>query len=136
MASEKNILILGGYGQTGIQLAKLLLKKSRHNICLAGRDQVKADREARTLNWEHSCDRVRGVQVNLGLKRQLTGIMEDYDLVIDNIGETAFIDQAARAALDPRGPLRRSWCPAPGDPLPHPQRWRQACGCGGEDRLG
>ena len=100
MKDTKNILILGGYGQTGIQIARLLLRGSPHHIGLAGREQVKADREARTLNWEHSCDRVRGVQVNLGLKRQLTGIMEDYDLVIDNIGETAFIDQAARAAMD------------------------------------
>jgi hypothetical protein len=100
MKDTKNILILGGYGNTGLAIARLLLRDSDHNICLAGREQMKADREARVLNWEHSCDRVRGVQVNLGLKRQLIGIMEGYDLVIDNIEETAFNGQAARTALD------------------------------------
>ena len=100
MKDAKNILILGGYGSTGLAIARLLLRDSDHNIGLAGREQVKADREAKALNWEHSCDRVQGVQVNLGFEKQLTGIMEGYDLVIDNIGETAFNDHAARAALD------------------------------------
>jgi hypothetical protein len=100
MSQAKNILILGGYGSTGLAIARLLLRDSDHNIGLAGREQVRADWEAKALNWEHSCDRVQGVQVNLGFKKQLTGIMEGYDLVIDNIGETAFKGQAARAALD------------------------------------
>jgi len=99
MKDFKNILILGGYGQAGMEMAKLLLGESPHNIGLAGRDQMKADREAKTLNWEHSCARVRGVQVNLGLKRQLTGILEGYDLAIDCIRETAFDVQVAKVAL-------------------------------------
>ncbi len=100
MKDTKNILILGGYGWTGIQVAKLLLRESEHNIDLAGRDLLQASRAARDLNWEHSGERVREVEVNVAFKKQLTSILEDYDLVIDSIPVTAFGGQIARAALD------------------------------------
>ncbi len=100
MKDTKNILILGGYGRTGIQIAKLLLRESRHNVHLAGRDLLKASRAARELNWEHPGERVTGVQVNAALKKQLTGVLVDHDLVIDSIPDTAFGGQIAQAALD------------------------------------
>jgi hypothetical protein len=100
MAHVKNILILGGYGRTGMEITRLLLRYSRHNICLAGRDLTKASQTAQRLNWKHSGERVTGVQVNVALKKQLTGVLVDHDLVIDSIPETAFGGQIAQAALD------------------------------------
>jgi len=100
MKDTKSILILGGYGRTGMEIAKLLLRESRHNIVLAGRDLFKASRAAKRLNCKHSGERVTGVQVNVAFKKQLTSILEDYDLVIDSIPVTAFGGQIARAALD------------------------------------
>jgi len=100
MKDTKNIMILGGYGRTGLEIAKLLLRESKHNIGLAGRDLLKATRAARDLNWEYSGERVRAVEVNVAFKKQLTSILRDYDLVIDAIPVTAFGGQIARAALD------------------------------------
>jgi saccharopine dehydrogenase (NAD+, L-lysine-forming) len=100
MKNTKNILILGGYGRTGMEIAKLLLRESRHNIHLAGRDLFEASRAAKQLNWKHSGERVTGVEVNVALKKQLTGVLVDHDLVIDSILDTAFGGQIVQAALD------------------------------------
>lgn len=96
----KNILILGGYGRAGLEIAKLLLRESEHNIDLAGRDFLKATSTAKECNWEYGGQRVRGVEINVAFKKRLTSLMEDYDLVIDSIPFTAFGGQIARAALD------------------------------------
>jgi saccharopine dehydrogenase-like NADP-dependent oxidoreductase len=100
MEKAKNILILGGYGRTGVELARLLLKESGHNIGLAGRDQIKAIRSARELNWEYPGQRVEAVQVNVAFRRKLTDIMTDYDLAVASVRRTAFGGQMAMAALD------------------------------------
>jgi len=102
MKDTKNILILGGYGRVGLEMAKLLLRHSRHNICLAGRDLTKASRAARELNSIHFGERVSGVEVNAALKKQLTGLLTNYDLVIVYIPFTAFGGQIAQAAFDAR----------------------------------
>jgi saccharopine dehydrogenase (NAD+, L-lysine-forming) len=100
MKDTKNILLLGGYGRTGMEIAKMLLGESQHNIHLAGRDLFKASRAAMKLNWEHSRERVRGVEINAALKKKLTGALGDYDLVIVSIPNTAFGGQIAQAAFD------------------------------------
>jgi len=100
MKDTKNILIFGGYGWTGVEIAKILLRESRHNIGIAGRDFLQASRAAQRLNWKHSRERVRGVEVNVALKKQLTRALGGYDLVIDSMPDTVFGGQIAQAALD------------------------------------
>ena len=39
---SKNIFILGGYGNAGILIAKLLLENTSENIVIAGRNLEKA----------------------------------------------------------------------------------------------
>jgi len=100
MESGKNILILGGYGRTGLEVAKLLLRESRHRIGIAGRDPLKADLSARDLNWEHAGERVTGVAVNVGYRKKLAALLEDYDLVLVSIPDTAFGEQIAQTAYE------------------------------------
>lgn len=98
MTDERKILILGGYEGTGLAIAELLLRQSKHSITLAGRDRVAG--VASRLNWEHGRERVREAEANVGFKKQLVAIMEDHHLVIDAVRETAFREQIARAALE------------------------------------
>jgi len=102
MKGTKKILILGGYGQTGIQIARLLLKRSQHNICLAGRDQLKAARAAGELNENYFGERVTGVEVNAAFKTQLARLFEKVDLVIVSMPIMGIGEKIAQAALDAR----------------------------------
>jgi len=100
MASPKNIIILGGYGRAGHEIAKLLLKVSPHNICLAGRDRIKACRASNELNFRHFGQRVTGIEVNTALHKQFTRVLADYDLVIVAMPVTGIGGSIARAAMD------------------------------------
>lgn len=100
MAPVRNILILGGYGRTGMEIAGLLLKVSRHNISLAGRDQVKAAHSARELNWGYPGQRLEAVEVNVAFRKKLARIVTNYDLVVACISATFFGGQMAEAALE------------------------------------
>lgn len=54
----KNILILGGYGNTGSKIAYLLLQHSDVNVTLAGRNITKVNKLADELNNQFNIDRV------------------------------------------------------------------------------
>ena len=100
MTPVKNILILGGYGRIGFELAKLLLRYSSCEISIAGRDAVKASRAARELNSRCFKEMVRGLEVNACLKAQLMGAFKNVDLVINTIPNTVQGGKIARAALE------------------------------------
>lgn len=100
MKRTKNMLILGGYGRAGFEIAKLVLKYSRCSVWLAGRDIVKATRAAWELNSSCFEKRVTGIEVNVAFRRKLTLIMKDYDLVVASIPATSFGARMAEAALD------------------------------------
>lgn len=100
MKPAKNVLILGGYGRKGMEIARQLLEHSPHSIGLAGRDHVKAARSARELDWKHPGRRVRAVQVNAALKKQLTRALSGYDLVVVALSSTTSGREIAQAALE------------------------------------
>ncbi|MBN2471649.1 MAG: saccharopine dehydrogenase NADP-binding domain-containing protein, partial [Anaerolineae bacterium] len=52
------IFILGGYGNTGLPTAELLLRFSDARVVLAGRNLARAQAAADRLNQQHSTDRV------------------------------------------------------------------------------
>lgn len=54
----KNILILGGYGNTGSKIAYLLLQHSDVNVTLARRNITKVNKLADELNNQFNIDRV------------------------------------------------------------------------------
>jgi hypothetical protein len=100
MASVKNVLILGGYGRIGLELAKLLLKHTGCDIWLAGREPIKAARAAREFNSICFEERASGLEVNAFLKAQLVRAFEKADLVINTIPITGPEGKIARAALE------------------------------------
>jgi saccharopine dehydrogenase (NAD+, L-lysine-forming) len=99
MKSVKKVIILGGYGRAGIEIARLLLKYSHHTICLAGRDQARASRTANELNFRYSGNRVTGIEVNTALENSFTRVLAGYDLVIVAMPVTGVGGRIARAAF-------------------------------------
>lgn len=97
--SSKTILILGGSGNTGRALARLLLQETDASIILAGRNLDKAILYARTLNQDHPGYRVRVTQLDAasaeGLDRSFNGV----DLVVVASSTTQYLHQIAIAAL-------------------------------------
>ena len=67
----KTVLILGGYGNAGLAIARLLLSQTKVGIILAGRAGNKAQRVAQELNAEFQTDCVSGMQVNAASKESL-----------------------------------------------------------------
>ena len=100
MKTCKNIIILGGYGRAGFEIANLLLETTVHNICLAGRDQARAWRTANELNFRYFGERVTGLEVNTAIGNSLTRVLADYDLVIVAMPVTGIGSRIARAAFD------------------------------------
>jgi saccharopine dehydrogenase (NAD+, L-lysine-forming) len=99
---QKTILILGGYGNTGRPLTRLLLQESDIHLLLAGRNLQKATALSDELNRAFEGNRVGGVCVDASnpdsLKQAFTGV----DLVVVASSTTQFTLQIATAALEAR----------------------------------
>ena len=102
MEDIKTILILGGYGRAGIEIARLLLRESQHNVWLAGRNRSKATRAAIQLNSKHSEERVTGMQVDASQMKQLAGLFAKWELVIVAMPITGIGGDVVQAAFDAR----------------------------------
>ncbi len=98
----KTILILGGYGNTGTSLARLLLQESDARIVIAGRNLEKAELLARELNSVFPAHRANASQVDAsdpdGLRQSFLGI----DIVVVASSTTRYTRQVATAALETR----------------------------------
>jgi saccharopine dehydrogenase (NAD+, L-lysine-forming) len=70
---ERRVLILGGYGETGRRLARLLVERTSAQVVVAGRDP----RRAETLAAELGAERVRGIALDASdaqaVRRALVG---------------------------------------------------------------
>lgn len=99
---DQNILILGGYGNTGTALAHWLLKKSNARLVIAGRHLEKAAVLAEKLNQDFGGNRVSAVSVDasdlVSLKNAFSGI----DIVVMASSTTQYTAQVATAALEAR----------------------------------
>ncbi len=76
--AEKQVLILGGYGEAGRCLARYILQRTDAKIMIAGRDKVKAKSFAKELNQAYHGERAQGIALDAfneeAVKRALTGI--------------------------------------------------------------
>lgn len=99
---NKTILILGGYGNTGRPLARLLLQESAARLVLAGRNLDKAQGLAEELNRTYGGDRVRGVCVDASDMTSLRQAFRGVDFVVVASSTTQFTRQIAYAALESR----------------------------------
>ena len=99
---KKVILILGGYGNTGRPLARLLLQESDVQLVLAGRNLEKAQAYASELNNSFESHRVSGERVDASDMAQLKQAFSAVDLVVVASSTTQFTRQVATAALEAR----------------------------------
>jgi saccharopine dehydrogenase-like NADP-dependent oxidoreductase len=96
----KSILILGGYGNTGRLLARLLLQESNARIVLAGRNIDRAQQLAEELNHGFESDRVSGLYADASDLQSLHQVLAGIDLILVAASTTQYTPQVARAALE------------------------------------
>jgi saccharopine dehydrogenase (NAD+, L-lysine-forming) len=96
----KSILILGGYGNAGSVIARILVTQSNAGIILAGRNGPRAQRAAEQLNTEFKTDRVSGIQVDASGKESLVEAFRHCDIVVVASSTIEFTQNVAEAALE------------------------------------
>jgi saccharopine dehydrogenase-like NADP-dependent oxidoreductase len=99
MAGER-IVILGGYGNTGKAVARLLLEHSTTDLVLAGRDPAKASRAAEDLNRAFGTSRVRGAEADASRAESLRPVLHGASIVVAASSTSAHAAVVGRAALD------------------------------------
>ena len=96
---QKTTLILGGYGNTGKCLARLLLQETDARLILAGRNQEQAERTAARLNDDFSGNRVQGIRVDAADEKSLQEAFSGVDLVIVASSTARYVREIVAAAL-------------------------------------
>ena len=96
----KSILILGGYGNAGLVIARLLVSQTKVGIILAGRNGERAQRAGEQLNAEFKTDCVSGMQVNAASKESLVKAFKQVEIVVVASSTIEFTQIVAEAALD------------------------------------
>jgi len=79
---QKKVLILGGYGNTGFLIARLLLQESDVQLVIAGRNLSRAQRAADELNREFHAARVSSKQVDAANTNSLEAAFEGVNMVV------------------------------------------------------
>src|SRR5512135_30899 len=97
--TPKHILILGGYGSTGLPLARLLLQETDAQLTLAGRDAEKARRAAAELNTNYVGGRVQGVFADAADPGGLAQACQGMDLLVVASSTAEYVAGVARVAL-------------------------------------
>jgi len=98
--TARDILILGGYGNTGLPIAELLLQETDCRVVLAGRSRDKAEAEGLRLNDRLAGERVRAAVVDAADRNSLRRAMSGVDLVVVASSTSQYVEQVATAALD------------------------------------
>ncbi|MFQ5583604.1 MAG: saccharopine dehydrogenase NADP-binding domain-containing protein [Calditrichia bacterium] len=100
--SYKSILILGGYGNAGRLIAKLLLKQTNLNIVIAGRNVERARILADLLNQKFPGKRVSAKRVDAADYQNLQNTFAQVDLVVVASATIDYVENVARAAMAAR----------------------------------
>lgn len=95
----KSILILGGYGNTGLAIARLLLKWTDAKLALAGRSQSRAVETAAELNAEYEDIRVSGIKVDAASEKELKRALVGVDLLVVASSTAKYAHEVALATL-------------------------------------
>lgn len=96
----KKILILGGYGNTGVVLARLLLQETDSKIILAGRNINKADEAAKELNKLFNGERVKGIFADASDSESLKRAFQEIDFVIVASGTVKYVKNIALQVIE------------------------------------
>ena len=97
---DNTVLVLGGYGNAGLAIARLLLSQTKVGIILAGRAGDRAQRVAQELNAEFQTDCVSGMQVNAASKESLIQAFQQVGIVVVASSTIEFAQIVAEAALE------------------------------------
>ncbi|MGD1898981.1 MAG: saccharopine dehydrogenase NADP-binding domain-containing protein [Phormidesmis sp.] len=98
----KTVLIIGGYGNTGTLIARLLLQHSDAQVIIAGRHQDKGQQLAQALNKEFYAigeNRVSSKQVDAASTPSLTAAFKGTDIVIVAASTLEYTNNVASTAL-------------------------------------
>lgn len=98
--TSRSILILGGYGNAGLAIARLLVSQKSVGIILAGRNGERAQFAAEQLNAEFKTDCVSGMQVNAASKESLLHAFKQIQMVVVASSTIEFTSIVAQAALE------------------------------------
>ncbi len=102
--SKKRLLILGGYGNTGYPLAKLLLKYSDAHLILAGRSLEKASAAALALNGKGKKSRVEAMRLDAVDPYALRHAFKAVDMVVVASSTARYtetiVDEAIKVGID------------------------------------
>ena len=96
---HKKILILGGYGNTGLPLARLLLAETDVQLVLAGRHINRAQSTAAQLNREFPGERVSGIAADAADKNNLSRALHDVDILVVASSTAKYASQVAETTL-------------------------------------
>jgi saccharopine dehydrogenase (NAD+, L-lysine-forming) len=94
------LLVLGGYGNAGRLIARLLLQETDVQLILAGRSVEKAQKTARELNAHCGEHRVTGIRADASNPADLNNVFRGIDMVVVASSTAAFSHQVAAAALE------------------------------------
>ena len=100
LMNTKHILILGGYGSTGLPIARHLLSQTDVCITLAGRNLEKATYAATKLNQRHKSNRVNAVSVDASDVHSLRRAFQGVDTVVVASSTAEYAEQVARSAIE------------------------------------
>lgn len=98
--NKNKILILGGYGNAGLVIARLLAQQGGFEIRLAGRNGHKAERAAGQLNAELSTTCLSGCEVDAANRASLLAAFRNVDLVLVAATTITHTRLVAEAALE------------------------------------
>lgn len=79
---QPRIFILGGYGNTGLLIAKLLLRESNSHLTIAGRNSERAGQISDELNREFNTDRVSSTYADASNTENLKTAFEGSDIIV------------------------------------------------------
>ncbi|NGP87966.1 saccharopine dehydrogenase family protein [Fodinibius halophilus] len=83
MIKPQEVLLMGGYGRAGTEIARLLVEYSEYFITITGRNKQKAEITAITLNNRASAERCKGIALDITDSKALEKVLPEYDLLIN-----------------------------------------------------
>ncbi len=96
----KTFLILGGYGNTGVVLSRLLLQETNLRLLLAGRNFERAKETADRLNSLFDGNRVTGIYADASDQKSLRKVLESIDFLIVASSTSQYTKKIASAVLE------------------------------------
>lgn len=96
----KTFLILGGYGNTGLLISKLLLQETEVNLILAGRSLEKASEAAAKFNGQFESNRVSATYADASKLESLKQVFKGIDSVVVASSTSQYTKEIVTVALD------------------------------------